>query len=218
MIDGMNSFHNGCLDIISKNLFAIQTLYNMDIKIDGWDYDYTWIRISMYRDSDHVILPNSMSSGIKSYYSQVFKRDWDEEEWGKVEVDCNYDVKLGRFDLYIRKSVDKGKKYILNIDGGSLTKNCRWELTLKDEEIERIKYLKKIDEESVEKFGNFSGLDLSFSVTFGFNPEDKDLYTTFEVVKSRVLYVGNDEFIVRCDLILSTGGDQYFITTERFKI
>ena len=89
---------------------------------------------------------------------------------------------------------------------------------LKDKDLERIKYLKEVCEESVKRFGDFSSLNLSFNVTYDFHPEPEDFYPLLEMGRSELLYVGNDEFIVSCDFNY-WGGDMYsIVTTKPFKI
>lgn len=110
------------------------------------------------------------------------------------------------------------KKYLLDIADSTEENNCRWELTLKDKDLEKIKYLKEVSEECVKRFGDFGSLDLSFNVIYDFIPEPEDFYPLLEVGRSELLYVGNDEFIVSCDFSY-WGGDMYcIVTTKPFKI
>lgn len=117
----------------------------------------------------------------------------------------------------ISKKENTTRKYLLSVDYSTEENNCSWELTIKDKDIEKIKYLKEVSEESVKRFGDFSILNISLNVTYDFLPELEDFYPLLEVGRSELLYVGNDEFIVSCNF--SYWEERYCImTTKPFKI
>jgi hypothetical protein len=210
----MNAFCTECLDIVNKNLFAIQKLYDMNKVISVYECDEDWIKVFIESEFERTILPNKMSLGIKEFYSSIFKMDFR----GEVYIDCNYDYNKDRFELYISKLVqDQGKRYILKIDEDNYRRNCRWELTLRDEDLEKVKYLKEISEESIKRFGNSNSLDLFLNVTDKFIPENNRHYTTpFEIDNSQLLYVGNNKFVVICKFTSCWDGET--IKTEEFEI
>lgn len=211
----MNAFYTECLDIVSKNLFAIQKLYGMNKWIIVYKCDEDGIRIFIEGEFEKTILPNRISLGVKEFYDSIFKRDFEEN----VDIDCKYDYDKERLELYIRKLVvDRVKKYILKIDGGDCYDNCRWELRVKNEDLEKIKYLTEISEESTKRFGNSSSLDLSLNVTNEFIPEDECYYgEPFGIDSSKLLYVGNNKFVVSCNFT-RFWEEQYTIITEKFEI
>ena len=94
----MNAIDTECLDIVEKNLFAIQTLLDIDVRVYRWEPVDNGIiifisgNLSKSDDTDKICL------GIKKFYSYLFNRDLGEEV---RMVDCEYILRLGSFELYI---------------------------------------------------------------------------------------------------------------------
>lgn len=114
----------------------------------------------------------------------------------------------------------KNIKYTLDVDKNeSFCDDCYWELRLTNEDIDKINYLKEIFEESNKKFrsNDDHNLILGLDVTKDFIPEDRGVRRDIRGIRSRLEYVGDDEFIVRCDFVDSCDDPSYIIT-KRFKI
>lgn len=112
----------------------------------------------------------------------------------------------------------KENKYILltDIDESSFGIN-RWVLSLTKDDLNKIRYIKEISEESWEKFdGDGNDLILGLDVTYAFIPESKPS-DRIRPIGSMLSYVGDDEFIVKCDFI-NDWDDPSYIITDRFKI
>ena len=116
--------------------------------------------------------------------------------------------------------MSKNINYTLVVDKNeSIYRTCLWNLYLEKEDIDRINYLKEIFEESNKKFNGSGGhnLILGLDVTSDFIPEDKYIYDDMIEIESRLEYVGNDEFVVKCYFV-DTCDDPSCIITKRFKI
>jgi hypothetical protein len=113
----------------------------------------------------------------------------------------------------------KNKKYNLFTDENE--SSCAvfsWILSLTKEDIDKINYLKEVSEKSWEKFdddGN-NELLLGLDVTKVFVPEHVPT-ERMRPIESRLTYVGNDEFVVRCNFV-DDWDDPKYIITERFKL
>ena len=113
-----------------------------------------------------------------------------------------------------------GNKYTLLVDKNeSIYNTCRWNLSLTNEDLDKINYIKEISEESNKKFSSDDdhNLILGLDVTEDFIPEYNYIYKDMIEVESRLEYVGNDEFVVRC-YFTDTCDDPSCVITERFKI
>lgn len=113
----------------------------------------------------------------------------------------------------------KNNKYKLLVDeNDSEYKFGYWTLSLTKEDIDKINYIKEISEKSWEKFDDDGNeLLLGLDVTYVFVPEQAHTYERMRPIESRLTYVGNDEFVVRCDFV-DNWDDPRYIITERFKI
>lgn len=111
-------------------------------------------------------------------------------------------------------------KYTLRIEeNNSFYEISRCNLYLKDEDIDKVRYLKEISEEYNKKFGCDSDISLlGLDVTDVLYPEPPGhIYKGMRSIVSRLTYVGDDEFIVRKDFV-DDCDDPSYIITERFKI
>lgn len=112
----------------------------------------------------------------------------------------------------------KNKKYELFTDENE--SSCAvfsWILSLTKEDIDKISYLKEVSEKSWEKFDDDGNdLLLGLDVTKVFVPKHVPT-ERMRPIGSRLMYVGNDEFVVRCDFI-NDWDDHSYIITERFEI
>lgn len=113
-----------------------------------------------------------------------------------------------------------GNNYTLVVDKNeSIYRTCLWNLYLTDEDLDKISYIKKITEESNKKFSidDDHDLILGLDVTYDFIPEDRYIRKDMREIESRLEYVGDDEFVVKCYFV-DTCDDPSYIITKRFKI
>ena len=116
-----------------------------------------------------------------------------------------------------RYLLDIAKRYLLDIADSTEENNCRWKLSLTEEDIDKAKYIREITEESDKRFGTYNRLRLYLDLTNSFKPENRDTYGGLELNESKLIYVGNGKFIVNCDI--STLYREYgILVTEEFKI
>lgn len=209
------------LDIVIDNLFAVRSLCDVDAVVESRELDeyINGVKIFISGKLPDNELPEKFCLRIRGFYSYIFEKEFRDID---IKVDCEYDLIHDLFELHIYEPMsekeNKTREYLLDVDDSTEENNCRWKLSLKDKDLERIKYLKEVCEESVKRFGDFSSLNLSFNVTYDFHPEPEDFYPLLEMGRSELLYVGNDEFIVSCDFNY-WGGDMYsIVTTKPFKI
>lgn len=111
-------------------------------------------------------------------------------------------------------------KYTLRIEeNNSFYEISRCNLYITDEDIDKVRYLKEISEEYNKKFGSNSDISLlGLDVTDVLYPEpEHTTYKGMRTIVSRLTYVGDDEFEVRCDFV-DACDDPSYIITERFKL
>lgn len=110
------------------------------------------------------------------------------------------------------------EKYLLKTLDSTL-ENCPslWELTLTEDDIEKINHLRDVTDESNKKFGEFSRLRFSFDVTDSFSQKIEGSECNVDIVESRLEYIGRNKFQVAIDLLDQYGG-QSCIFTESFDI
>lgn len=110
------------------------------------------------------------------------------------------------------------EKYLLKTLDSTL-ENCPslWELTLTEDDIEKINHLRNVTDESNRKFGEFSRLRFSFDVTDSFFQKIEGSEYNVEIIESRLEYIGRNKFQVAIDLLDQYGG-QFCIFTESFDI
>lgn len=113
----------------------------------------------------------------------------------------------------------KNNRYTLLVEENkSIYDECFWTLSLTDKDIDKIYYIKEISEKCLEKFGSDGNkLIIELDVWNVFIPEDEYIRKDIRPISSRIEYVGNDEFVVRCDFV-DTCDDPSYIITERFKL
>jgi hypothetical protein len=110
------------------------------------------------------------------------------------------------------------EKYLLKTLDSTL-ENCPslWELTLTEDDIEKINHLRDVTDKSNKKFGEFSGLRFSLDVTDFFSQKIEGSEYNVEIIESRLEYIGRNKFQVSIDLLDQYGG-QSCIFTESFDI
>lgn len=94
----MAKINNEYLNLVRENLFAIQTLYDIGVHIDGWkcDKDETTLFINGKLPDNE--LPDKVCRRIKKFYSYIFKKEF---EYIDIKVDCEYDLNHDFFELHI---------------------------------------------------------------------------------------------------------------------
>ena len=111
------------------------------------------------------------------------------------------------------------KEYTLNIEKSNpYQSDCQWKLSLTEEEISKIIYMREVTEESMRKLGspNEGGLDISLSTTYSFRPVDPKFYEKLYVYSSRISYIGNNKYVVEVDLDKNYSLD--YLCTEEFEL
>jgi hypothetical protein len=110
------------------------------------------------------------------------------------------------------------EKYLLKTLNSTL-ENCPslWELTLTEDDIEKINHLRNVTDESNRKFGEFSRLRFSFDVTDSFSQKIEGSEYNVDIIESRLEYIGRNKFQVAIDLLDQYGG-QSCIFTDPFEI
>lgn len=113
----------------------------------------------------------------------------------------------------------KNNKYILLVDENESSYGvCRWTLSLTKDDLNKIRCLKEASEKYYENpKSEENDLPIGLDVTDIFAPEHEPTYEGMEIIGSKLLYIGYDEFIVRCDFVDDWDAPSYIIT-ERFKI